>query len=184
VIPTSLAFEHDAPARTAEHERIFGCPVSFGADATSLELSSDDLARPTLGPDPELADLLHKQADAMVAKLGPPRGAGAAFAPHTARVREALTSLLPTGDATIDNVASALGASPRSLQRRLGDEGATFQGVLDELRRELALAYLASDTHAIAEIALMLGFSDQSAFHRAFVRWTGRTPGDVRRARR
>jgi AraC-like DNA-binding protein len=70
--------------------------------------------------------------------------------------------------------------SERSVQRRLADEGETFDGLLDELRRELAVRYLADKKIAIAEVAFLLGYSEPSAFHRAFKRWTGSTPSQVR----
>jgi len=70
--------------------------------------------------------------------------------------------------------------SERSLQRRLADEGQTFDALLDELRHELALRYLADKTLAIAEVAFLLGYSEPSAFHRAFKRWTGKTPTQAR----
>jgi AraC-like DNA-binding protein len=71
--------------------------------------------------------------------------------------------------------------SARSLQRRLGDEGTSFDAVIDELRRDLAHRYLADPRIAIAEVAYLLGFSEPSAFHRAFKRWTGATPSEARR---
>ena len=91
---------------------------------------------------------------------------------------------LASGDVTIDQVAGVLGSSARSIQRRLNEERTTFQRVLDDLRKDLASQYLEDRSHPIAEIALLLGFSDQTTFHRAFVRWTGRTPGEVRRSSR
>jgi AraC-like DNA-binding protein len=94
-----------------------------------------------------------------------------------------MTPLLASADVSIDRVATALDSSARSVQRRLQTEGTSFQRVLDDTRKELALEYLDDPTKPIAEVALLLGFSDQTAFHRAFVRWTGRTPGDVRRRR-
>jgi AraC-like DNA-binding protein len=71
--------------------------------------------------------------------------------------------------------------SPRTLQRRLHEENTSHQQLLDELRRELAQRYLREPTIAIGETAFLLGFSEPSAFHRAFKRWTGTTPGTFRR---
>lgn len=170
-----VSFEHAEPACTAEHARIFGCEVVFGADATAIHFPAEAMALPTKdGGDPELAELLSRHADALIAKL-PPRDA------LTAEVRAAMTPLLAGGDVTIERVAVALNASPRSLQRRLQAEGTTFQRVLDDLRKEIARTYLRDPMRPIAEIALLLGFSDQTTFHRAFVRWTGQTPGEARR---
>ncbi len=173
--PSRMTFEHPAPASTAEHQRIFRCELVFDAPATSVVLSRAAFELPTTGGgDPELIALLEKHAAALLAKL-PPRDA------FSARVRAAIAPLLAGGDVSVDRVAAALGASPRSVQRHLHDESTSFQRVLDDLRREIATAYLAEKTHPIAEVAILLGFSDQASFHRAFVRWTGRTPGEVRR---
>jgi AraC-like DNA-binding protein len=175
VAPESLAFEHAAPESTREHERIFGCPVTFDAPETKLVFDKNVLALPTATYDPELVAILDRHLQALDRKLPAPGGE------MIRRVRAEAMKLLPTGDATIDRVAQVLGQSARSLQRKLGGEGTTFQSVLDDVKRDLASEYLRERTHSIAEIALLLGFSDQSTFHRAFVRWTGRTPGDVRR---
>jgi AraC-like DNA-binding protein len=66
--------------------------------------------------------------------------------------------------------------SPRTLGRRLAEEGTTFSELLDDLRRQLALRYVGTETHGLSEVAFLLGFSDVAAFYRAFKRWTGRTP--------
>lgn len=71
--------------------------------------------------------------------------------------------------------------SERSLQRRLSDDGVTFDAVLDAVRRDLALRYLADPKIAVAEVAYLLGYSEPSPFHRAFKRWTGKTPTEARR---
>jgi len=178
VTPLQVTFEHPKPASTAEHERIFRCPITFDADATAVTFANESMHLPTEGGgDRELVQVLERHAEALLAKL-PPRTA------FSSRVRAAMTPLLAGGDVTIDRVAAVLGSSARSVQRRLHEEGTSFQRVLDDLRTEAAVAYLRERTHSIAEVALLLGFSDQTAFHRAFVRWTGRTPGEVRRAGR
>jgi len=82
--------------------------------------------------------------------------------------------------ATLAGAAAALNLPPRTLQRRLAAEGASFAGLLDEVRRELSLRLLADPVTSIAEVAFALGFGDQPAFHRAFSRWQGSTPGEYR----
>lgn len=178
VVPLEVSFEHAAPSSTGEHERIFRCPITFDADATAIVFSSESMALPTKdGGDPELVQVLERHAESLLAKL-PLRGG------FSSKVRAVMTPLLAGGDVTIDRVAADIGTSTRSVQRRLQEERTSFQRVLDELRKEIAIEYLKDRTRPIAEVALLLGFSDQTAFHRAFVRWTGRTPGDVRRAGR
>jgi AraC-like DNA-binding protein len=92
-----------------------------------------------------------------------------------------LANRLGEGDATLAGVAKALKMSERSLQRRLADEGATFDALLDDVRRQLSLRYLADPAIAVSEVAYLLGYSEPSPFHRAFKRWTGTTPTEARR---
>ncbi len=98
------------------------------------------------------------------------------------RVRAALLELLPAGQASTTAVARELAMSSRTLQRRLRDEGKTFQGILDETRESLAVHYLSASDMAPAEISFLLGYEDPRSFYRAFSSWTGKTPQVVRAA--
>ena len=77
-------------------------------------------------------------------------------------------------------VARALAMSDRNLQRALRDDGTSFQKVLDEVRRDLAISHLANPATSAGQVGFLLGFSEPSAFHRAFRRWTGKTPSAYR----
>ncbi len=92
------------------------------------------------------------------------------------RVESLLTPLLHTGGASVAVVAGELGVSRQTLFRRLRAEGTTFEQVLDELRRRLALQYLGEGRASVNETAYLLGFSEPAAFSRAFKRWTGSRP--------
>ena len=83
---------------------------------------------------------------------------------------------MPSGDIDQEEIARALHQSPSTLQRRLREEGTSYQQLLDTTRHELAIDYLREGQHSLADITFLLGFSDQSNFTRAFRRWTGRTP--------
>jgi AraC-like DNA-binding protein len=96
-------------------------------------------------------------------------------------VRNAIAESLCDGAPTIRTVAKRLGASVRTLQRRLGDHDAVFSTLVDEVRREIALRYLADGKADLTEIAFLTGYSELSAFGRAFRRWTGSTPLAARR---
>ena len=101
--------------------------------------------------------------------------------PFVGRVRAAVGLTLQRGTGDLASVARALDVGARTLQRRLAAEGRNFRAVVDDARRELAKQYLADRAQSLANIALLLGFSEQAAFQRAFVRWTGVTPGRFRR---
>ncbi|MFW5877013.1 MAG: helix-turn-helix transcriptional regulator [Myxococcota bacterium] len=101
----------------------------------------------------------------------------------TGRVRSMLATGLANGDANATEVAKRLGVSTRTLTRRLERDGTSLKELADDLRRRLALQYVGSRDLPLSEVALLLGFSQTSAFHRAFRRWTGQTPLEYRRAR-
>jgi AraC-like DNA-binding protein len=100
------------------------------------------------------------------------------------KVREVLVDQLPNGEPSKGETARLLNMAERTLLRRLREENTTFQEVLDRLREELAYDYLRRDDLKLEEIAYLLGFSSNSTFSRAFVRWTGKRPSDWREGRR
>jgi AraC-like DNA-binding protein len=100
----------------------------------------------------------------------------------SSRVRAALARSLEQGRSSVDDVARALAVSPRTLQRRLEEEGTTFGAVCDATRRAAAFEHLRDRRLGIKETAFRLGFSEPSTFYRAFRRWTGDTPANYRRA--
>jgi AraC-like DNA-binding protein len=117
-----------------------------------------------------------RAAAASTAASGRPRDA------YRTRVRAVLAKLIADGRCSVEDVAKELAVSPRTLQRRLEQEGTTFGGVCDEARRAAALEHLRNPRVAIKEAAFLLGFSEPSTFYRAFRRWTGDTPANYRRA--
>jgi AraC-like DNA-binding protein len=94
----------------------------------------------------------------------------------TDAVRRHLASELGKGQPTLEQIAPRLHMSPRTLHRRLDEEGTSYRQILTEVRRELASRHLMECRLAIGEIAFLPGFSEPSAFHRAFKRWTGHGP--------
>jgi AraC-like DNA-binding protein len=173
----AVSFTHDAPASLREHERFFGATPRFRATDNTLELPESALALPQLTRDPLLSRLVERHARALVREL--PQGAG-----PVALARGAVLRRLARGEGescTLPNVAEELRVPPRTFQRRLAAEGSSFAALLDDARREMSLELLAEPRTSVAEVAFALGFGDQTAFHRAFVRWRGTTPGEHRR---
>ena len=99
-------------------------------------------------------------------------------------VRESLKRLLPSGIFELTAVARDLGTSPRQIQRELAAEGTSFRDVFSDVRRKLALHYLARGHASASDVALLLGYSEPAAFHRAFRRWTGKTPAEYAAGKR
>jgi len=172
--PRAIAFAHGAAARE-EHVRIFGVAPRFGAVVAELVLARSDLELPSRGADPALGAILESHARLLLARLP----ASDSFVDEA---RAAIHAAMLAGDVGLDAVAARLGLTARTLQRRLQDAGASHQQLVDEVRREAAQAWLAEPHVSIAEVAFGLAFAEVSAFHRAFVRWTGQTPGQFRRA--
>ena len=174
--PSSVSFRHVAQGARAEYARVFGVAPGFSAAENSLTFSLAVLDRPLPTMDPLLSRVIERHAEALLRQRPTPAETTAA------RVRRLLCETLGKEPAavTLAGLAGRLRMSERSLQRRLSDEGQTFDGLLDELRHELSLRYLADKKIAIAEVAFLLGYSEPSAFHRAFKRWTGKTPNQVR----
>ena len=136
-----------------------------------LDEAALGLAHP--GSDPQLCELLEHHAQQQLRRLP-----GAED--FSAEVRRVLGATLRRGDARISAVAKELAMSGRSLQRRLNAEGSSFREELDRVRSELAVRLLSEGEADVREVAYLLGFSEPSAFHRAFKRWTGTTPAAYR----
>jgi AraC-like DNA-binding protein len=128
------------------------------------------------GADPILEAAVLKYAAELLEKVDPE---GAATA--RARLRRHLVGSMHSGEVALHNAARHLGTTGRTLQRRLREEGTSFNEVLDEVRRDVALAQMRARRQSIDELAFVLGFEKSSSFHRAFKRWTGLTPGEFRR---
>lgn len=160
------------PPSIEPYEQFYGCPVHFHPTWASVILPVSYLAIPIAQPDKTLLDILQKQADVALQAL-----------PKTDefmhRVHQHLAQLCQDGQPHVDELAARLHLSVRTVQRRLMDNDTTFQQALDEIRQRLCWQYLQQDIQ-LSDIAQLLGYSDQSAFTRAYKRWTGSTPHQER----
>lgn len=174
--PPRVAFTHPAPRDTTTHFEYFGPGLVFGAPHTEIVLPDSMLDRPSPTAQPGLASVL----DRHLAEL---RAAHHPVASYRLRVREWL--LLRFLDGSRPAVAAAardLAISERTLHRRLAEEGVTFREVCEDTRRQLAVDLVRTSPRAFKEIASSIGFADSRSFHRAYLRWTGTTPGRDRLA--
>lgn len=168
-----VTFEFAPPASSAEHVRAFGCPVRFEEPRTGFALPRAAWDTPSRAASSDLLRTLEEHADRMIAGLG-------AASEVAARVARLVAAELQGGDASLGRVARGMAMSPRTLQRRLDEEGTTFAEVLDRTRRHVAEAYVKEAGLALTEVAYLLGFSEPSAFSRAFQRWYGVPPSQYR----
>jgi AraC-like DNA-binding protein len=164
------------PADTAPLREAFGCPIEFGCAANVLVFPGDHELLALPARDDKLVALIERHATWMIAELGDDH------ASLSDRVRRTIFHLFQRDTMTIERVARTLGMSGRSLQRQLRDEQTSFRELVDEVRREIAVAHVTAGRTPITTIALLLDFSDASAFHRSFRRWTGQSPSEFRAA--
>lgn len=172
----ALELMQSPPLVTTRHAEVFGAPVRFAAPADRLCFSRQEWEAPTETADAALARMLEEHACILDQRI--PHAASG----FSADVQRAVTGVIPEG-VSAANVARVLHVSVRTLQRKLVADGTTFREIADTARARLAQGYLADRSVSIAEVAFLLGFSDQTSFHRAFRRWTGESPGRWRRGR-
>lgn len=164
---------HPRPAYGDEYERVFRTPIVFSSDRNAM-LMEESIVSVRIGILPRYVfGVLTEHADALLRDLetsGTTRG----------RVESLLMPVLHKGEANMDAIADKLGVSRQTLYRNLKEENVTFEQVLDELRHKLALEYLRGKKATVNETAYLVGFSDPAAFSRAFKRWTGKSPSELR----
>ena len=169
--PAALEFRHRGAPRDLP-DLVRG-PVAFECPGDVVRCTSASLALPLRGHNATLLSILEAHATQVLETL-PNEG------DLLGRARQITRALLPEGEPSLEAVAERLGLGSRTLQRRLRGAGVTFRALVDEVRRDCALAQLERSDTSVAEVAFSLGFSDPSAFTHAFRRWTGRTPGQRR----
>jgi AraC-like DNA-binding protein len=171
--PFEVRLRYAAPRHEAAYRETFGCPVKFDAPRNEIVFARALLDAPQPFPDEPLWRLLKRRADDLLVQER------ARELLHE-RVRHVLRHEVDLSSVNPSTIARRLGVSPRSLRRRLGDEGHSLSALVDEVRRELSMSELLNPEMPIKRIADRVGFSEVSAFHRAFKRWTGVTPARYR----
>jgi AraC-like DNA-binding protein len=173
--PEWVSFTHK-PDQAEEIEGILGCRVRSEASWNGLAVSREAWNLPLRRRDPILRGLLEQQANEIIARLPARRDI-------VIDVRRLLAKRIVGGDTRIDSVARELTTTARTLQRRLEQAGVSYQELLEETLREAAEQYLLDRSLPISEVAFLLGYSEPSAFHRAFKRWNNVTPLNFRQRR-
>ncbi len=170
--PMEIQFEHPQPSDWRQHETAFGAPVFFGCDSNSIVFDPALLGRPMPGRDLKLMTMMQTCLELLGS---PERGESLVD-----KVRSTVRQRLPAGAPTLEEVAAALRLAPGAIRRAFADEGLGFREAVDAIRFELARHYLAQRQLPLSEIALLLGYSELSAFSRAFTRWAGTSPRGYR----
>jgi len=174
-IPRYVWLAHPRPACADKLAAFFRAPVEYDAEQVGILIGEHEATAPLPTSSPELAHANEKVILDYLARLD---------RSHVApQLKAKLVDALPSGAPDVEHLASALNMSLRSLQRKLQEEGTSFNTLLDETRRELATCYIDDRQLSISEISYLLGFSEPANFTRAFRRWTGTAPRDYRERR-
>lgn len=167
--PEEVHFEHPKPDGWREHERAFSAPAFFSQRTNAILFKAGIMSTPMPAADPRLQAAMHL----CMAKLwqGESRSTGISD-----RVKVAVRARLPDGSPELDDVAAELRLSAQLIQRELHHDGLSFKTLVEQTRRDLAVSYLRQGQLSFSDIALLLGYSELSAFSRAVRRWTGESP--------
>ena len=178
VHPTRLSFVHGRNSDLRSFDRFFGCPVEFGASCDQFAFSHEKLALPLVTRDRYLLETLQPFCDEAARERHTPVGT------LRAQVENEVQKLLPHGKAKRPNVAKLLGLSERTLTRKLADEGATYEQVVDQVAAKPRARIRQGRSVSLSQIAWLLGYEGSTSFNHAFRRWTGRSPTEARDEKR
>lgn len=172
-MPLAVYFKHAPRGDISVYENHFRCPVHFESGRDALFVSEESMKAPNKLGDETIASFFDRHLEQELASLTNDEALEQS-------VRRAVANLLSEGVPTLASIASELGIGSRTLQRRLSDQGYSFQSIVDAARRDLAQRLLRKTQYSLAEVAFLTGFSEQSGFTRAFKRWAGQTPRSYR----
>src|SRR5271168_601200 len=166
-------FSYAEPKHSAEYRLMYCDDLSFNGPHTLLAFESDHLDLPVVQNERSVKEFLRSAPESILLKYKN----GSSLA---AKVRRRLRQCLPGEVPDFEGLAVELNLTSATMRRRLREEGASYQSIKDQLRRDMAISYLSHSTRSVMDIASELGFSERSAFHRAFRKWTGASPGEFR----
>ncbi len=171
---SKIEFSAVAPADTTAYPEVYGCPVSFGADALRLWLPIEILQLPIPSSDPYLKKILDQQAEALLKSIPNPDT-------FLKDLQLLIVHMLKAGEPSAEHIARHLNLSLRSFYRKLSGYQLQYSDLVKSIRLELAKTYLSSSELSLTEIAFLLGYAEQSAFSRAFKQWENMSPSDYRK---
>jgi AraC-like DNA-binding protein len=162
------------PAHSAEYRLMYCADLRFERPTTAIAFEAGHLDLPVLQNERSIKEFLRTAPESILLKYKN----GSSL---SARIRRRLRQFEPGEVPDFEGLAGELNLTAATMRRRLHEEGTSYQSIKDQLRRDLAIGYLSHTDRSVMEIALELGFSERSAFHRAFRKWTGASPGEFRR---
>ena len=176
IMPETVTFQHDPPNELDSYHRAFQCPILFNQPHYSITYLTKDLETRTAKADEQINQFLLERVDEET------KGLEFNATKLAVDVEELIKNALPSGIPGVTQIADHLGMSNRTLTRRLGENGVSFRDLIQKVQAEVTKSLLKDTSRSVAEIAFEAGFSEQSAFNRAFKRWTGKSPVDYRKS--
>lgn len=167
-------FDYRKPRHASLYHKYLNRNCVFSATQSKVIIPAEYLSRPGVHPNPVMLKILVKQCDQLLGQLQSHQSI-------SAQARTAIAAI-PGHYPTASSVAQKIGLSPRTLSRRLKEQGTTFQLLVNEVKTQRAVNYLQTTEMSIEQVATLVGFSDSANFRRAFVSWTGMLPSDYRRS--
>lgn len=172
-IPMAIYFKHAPRGDARVYESHFGCPVHFQSGRDALLVSKESIETPNKLGDESIAQFFDRHLEQQLNSL---KG----DIDLQQQVRRAVVNVLSEGVPKLSRIASELKIGARTLQRRLSEQGYSYQNVVDMAQKDLAQRLLRETDYSLAEVAFLTGFAEQSGFTRAFKRWAGQTPRSYR----
>lgn len=172
--PISVHFTHRCPTNIDEYQAFFRCPVIFGDNFNGVKINQSSLLHPIISANDEILNVLLSQAEHQLTIKRQKASMDI--------IREFIIEQLPTGVPSLEDVSQHLELSSRQLQRKFQQEQTNLSQLIEAIRQQLAISYLTQTNHKLIYISTILGYSEQSAFQRAFKRWFGITPQAYRQA--
>lgn len=174
IVPSAVFLNYAADELGAEHRYMFNCPVNYNAPINEVVFKADYLDLPLVQNELSLSRFLKTSVeqllDGNINSVGLP-----------AQIRAILSKDYGHSFPDFGEICEELGMTPQTLRRRLKDANTSYQEIKDAIRQEASVHYLSKPELSIDEIALLMGYSEASSFHRAFRKWTGKTPSNFRR---
>ena len=177
ISPVSVAFKHGPPTELDNYQEAFRCPILFNQSDNFIAYKTEDLELRTAKADDSINRFLVERVEEETK--------GIQISPNkiVADVERLIKDALPSGIPGIKELSSTMGLSNRTLTRRLSENGVTYRDLIKKTQLELSVHLLENTSNSVGEIAFQTGFSEQSAFNRAFRRWTGESPREFRKKR-
>lgn len=174
ILPLSVSFKHGPPTKMDSHQQAFDCPILFDQPYDFMVYRTADLETRTAKADISINKFLVERVEEET------KGIEVSANKIATDVERLIKDALPSGIPSILQIGEYMGMSSRTLTRRLSDSGLTFRSIVKQTQEKISRDLLKNTSSSIGEIAFQTGFSEQSAFSRAFKQWTGQSPMDYR----